>query len=674
MQKGRIYMNYDQLLFSELRVAAVSFGTAELSENNLVKAMTVNEELLALGYTLTPHDVIRLAGSSDIDSFVSRIREYVGDVKAKPMYPDFPSQVMALDECVFRFHQLVHYLTTYGIEMIEGISVTRGWLPEMEDTEKTQEDKRLLDAKTLALIDSKEKYIYPFGKILTRTERMTVKDQSIISECVSHLSPDEITSVTVTFKQNLLCLFNTIFTAADLSSEDKLCYLSKLCQHTGDVWKCMDYSLTRAKYHFRTSQKRLIVKLLESYPLSDFKANLVLSNKKAERTLLMLKFIDFNEYSRKPDFKKTVEEFRSGKIRSWESGVKFLVERRAPEALEVYSERPGMMLRHLTYLLRNGYKAEDIFAFIKPSADKLKTQTLVSLVSFFRNEVDKCIDERSYNEGLILGQMTSHLLENRLAANETELKGKKIYVDDSGFDLARSSIRVTDKSDEGGYIRSGLAYKIPEDVKCIRFFIYWNDKNRVDVDLHASGLKLDGSQIVIGWNANFKDDMIVFSGDITHSDAAEYIDIDLDKAKDEVESVVFNINLFSGYPTFSEIDECFVGAMAVSNTGTDVKLYDPKNCFFVHYLKSKVRIMNYGYVDVQNRVIVFDGIQGDSGNYYMRSERNISFTAEQYLDMLFRSQGAERVSSREQADTVLVMGKPSAENELSIIDNNFFME
>ena len=84
--------------------------------------------------------------------------------------------------------------------------------------------------------------------------------------------------------------------------------------------------------------------------------------------------------------------------------------------------------------------------------------------------------------------------------------------------------------------------------------------------------------------------------------------------------------------------------------------------------------MNYGYVDVQNRVIVFDGVQGNSGDYYSTFDRNNSFTVSQYLEMLFRSQKASMSFSREDADVVLVMGKPSAENELSLIDNNFFME
>ena len=56
-------MNYDQLLFSELRLVSVSSDTAPLCEENVVKAMTVNEELLALGYTLAPKDIVTLAKS-----------------------------------------------------------------------------------------------------------------------------------------------------------------------------------------------------------------------------------------------------------------------------------------------------------------------------------------------------------------------------------------------------------------------------------------------------------------------------------------------------------------------------------------------------------------------------------------------------------------------------------
>ena len=666
-------MTYNQLLFSELRLVCISENTAKLSDAALIKATTANEELLHLGYTLSPKDIIRLAKSLGVDSFVERVKSYIGDVKSKPMYPNFPSQVMAIDEAVFRFHQLLHYLSTYGIEEITGEKVSRGWLPEMMNTEKAVPDKTLLAAKVISLVDVKDEYILPYRKILSVTERMDDKQRLIIRECVKKLSAQELSSVNITFKQNLLDVFNTIFTSDTLSSDEKLANLHAICQHTGDVWKCMDYALTCADFHFKTSQKRLIVKLLESYPIDDFKANLILSNKKGERTILMLQYVDFNEYSRKKEYAEAVASFRNGEMRSWESRAKYLVENNNPQALDYYAQRPGMLLRSMTYLIRHNYKAEDILARLAPHAASLKTQTLVSLMSFFsRPESDW--KEGRYNEAQSVLNVLTPLLTDRLKANETVLRGRKIYIDMPEYNLDQSSIRVTDKSSEGGYIRSGLAYKIPEEVNRLRFFVYWNDKERVDVDLHGSAIGVAGEHIYVGWNANYKSGALVFSGDITHSDAAEYIDIDLITAKDTVDTVSANINLYSGYNTFKEIDECFVGAMAVSKTGEDIKLYNPKNCFFTHYLTGKYRKINYGYVDVQNRVIVFDGAVNSDKGYYGEMVRNNAFSLNDYLGVLFKSQDAQVAASADEADIILVMGKPANEREVSLIDNNFFME
>ena len=667
-------MDFDQLLFSELRLIAVTPDTAPLTEEHLVRAMTANEELLNIGYTLSPADIIALAKTEDAAELPARVRTYAGDVKAKPMYPDFPSQVMDIEPAVFRFHQLLHYLSTYGIEELTGMPVSKGWLPEMQDTEKTVPDKKLLEAKRLALTDSREKYLRPYRMILGKTERMTDKECKIIAECVRHLSPQEMTGVTVTFKQNLLLVFYALFADETLSSAEKLTALHTICQHTGDVWKCMDYALCRSHYHFRTAQKRLIVKLLESYPAADFCGNLILSNKKAARTLLMLKFIDFNEYSRNPACRQAVADLRAGNLRSWESGVKELVAKQAPEVLDVYAERPGMMLRHLTYLLRSGYRPEAIYEKLAARAADLNPQTLVRLIGFFSREGIETLSEEKYQEARLLGMLLRPLLTTRLAANETELRGKKIFVSMPEFNLDCSELRTTEKSLEGGYIRSGLAYRIPEGVRCIRFFIYWNDKKRVDVDLHAAAFARSGEQIHIGWNQNYKDGALVFSGDITHSDAAEYIDIDFDRAKETLRDVTVNINLYAGYETFSEIDECFVGAMAVSETGREIKLYDPKNCFFTHYLTGKYGRINYGYIDVQRRVIVFDGQEDNRLGYYNTAEHSSGFSLRSYLNLLFASQGAEEVSAPEEADMILVMGKPAGEKECSLIDRNFFLE
>ena len=109
----------------------------------------------------------------------------------------------------------------------------------------------------------------------------------------------------------------------------------------------------------------------------------------------------------------------------------------------------------------------------------------------------------------------------------SELAGKKVFVKAEEFELSYSRLEGGKKSSEGGYLPSGMAIRIPEEVKRLRFFVYWNDKNRVDVDLHAAAYDLEGEFIHVGWDAHFNKSGIVHSGDITHSNAAEYIDIDM---------------------------------------------------------------------------------------------------------------------------------------------------
>lgn len=690
-------ISFNELVFTELRVIPILSKNCEITDKNLTTALTINEEMKSLGYTLKPVDIITLAksGIATLTTFLGEFKSLIGQVNAKPMYPNFPTQVMEMDEAVFRFHQMVHYFTTYGIEELTGQSVTKGWLPEVEDTEKTVDDTTLLEAKVVALFvqtSDNTIYDYAFKKILSKRERMTDKDKMIIKECLTKVTNYD---VTVPFKQNLLDVFYTIF-SSNCEADKKLSILHSICQHTGDVWKCMDYALTRCKFHFRTSQKRLIVKLLESYPIEDFRNNLLISNKKGVRVNLMLQYLDFNQYSRDTAFIIAVGDFRNNDMKSWESVAKTKIENHEPNALAIMCSRPGTALRKITYLLRNGYSAEDIFLNMKPYADQLSIQTLVSVITQFGGELTEDLQNKytnrltdkqkeKYKYGLNFYEIEKErvkvydicrrLLREKFLSISTPLQAKKVYVDMHEYDLQRSILLTNNKSAEGGYIRSGIAYKIPQDVNTIRFFVYWNHSYITDIDLHAYGKDSRGNIDRIGWNGSFNKDGIVFSGDITHSDAAEYIDVDLNKTKTKL--VSFNINVYKG-PTFKEFDECFVGGMAVNRLNENVRLYNPKNCFFVHKLTSDSKFMHYGFLDIKNRCIIFDGNIDNkchNGNYYSEMSRmNTTFPLSSYLVEFYVGQNITIVNTPEEADYTLVMGKPNNDKEISLIDNNFFMD
>ena len=186
-------------------------------------------------------------------------------------------------------------------------------------------------------------------------------------------------------------------------------------------------------------------------------------------------------------------------------------------------------------------------------------------------------------------------------------------------------------------------------------------------------IKTDGSALHVGWNADFRNCGVVHSGDITHSNAAEYIDIDLSSPLQEIYA---NINLFSGKQCLKNVKTCYVGMMAVNQIGQKVRHYNPQNCFFTHTMNQKVRTLFYGYIDVQNRFVRFVG-QPNTNAWSGRPDIESAgalFPLRSYLNCILEGQGAQEVSSPEEADVILTMGRSLDEKGISLIDNNFFLE
>ena len=681
--------SYEKLLLSEQRTVIFRPGKKTLSDERIAEAVTVNENLASLGYTLKPEDILRLARSKSAETLYQKVRDLTGTVDAKPMYPDFPKQVMEIDEAEFRFHQMVHYFSTYGMEFLFGGEVKRGWMPKVSDTEKTEKDTRLLDLKTLELLSEKKMYEAPLSRILERRERMSEKDLLIVEEAVRHVTPEFISTLRVPFKQNLMSVF---FHVLKEGGEERKDVLRALLKHTGDVLKCTDYALTKSRFHFRTSEKRLIVKLLESYPAADFRSNLVLSGKKGERAELVLRFVDYNLYARSEAHKEALRALRNGELSSWEARAKKMASEKAPETVSFYAERPGMLLRSMRGLLRQGFSEEDILAALKEHADSLSLQTLTTVYGKLRKGLFLETEER--RREALSGENTSRteealrialeVLKERLRILRTPLKGKKVFVDYGEIDAEHMTMSGAEKSAAGGYFGAS-SYKIPEGAKTVRFFVYWNDEDRTDLDLHALAVYQDGHTERVGWNAAFRAEdgavpdkyVVIHSGDVTHSDAAEYIDI---RMESDLSEVILCVDSYTKAP-FKKIATVFAGVMAVDRMNENVALYDPANCFFTTDIKTDVTSIKYGTIDVPGRSVRFENVPDV---YYDQLFSEIEgrensgagpeFTLKEYVDLLLAMQGAAVSEDREDADVVLTAGHPSGKEEISLSDRNFFLD
>lgn len=277
--------------------------------------------------------------------------------------------------------------------------------------------------------------------------------------------------------------------------------------------------------------------------------------------------------------------------------------------------------------------------------------------------------EALYVEKRVMDILTELLREHFLQV-ETPLKGRKVFLDPQQFDLHHSVLELADRSAEGGYIRSGIAWRIPDDAKFVRFFVYWNDPERVDLDLHAVVRDLHNSDMHVGWDGEYCINGAVHSGDITNSDAAEYVDIDLAAP---IREVGCNIHLYDGKEAFRDVQTCYVGMMAVDKTDQEVQHYDPANCFFTHELTFGTDNLFYGFVDVLNRCVRFVGLPNADDWDSMPKEVK-SFSLQNYLDCVLDGQQVQRVDSAEEAEVVLTMGKSLHKKGISLTDSNFFLE
>ena len=794
-------LTLEKLLLSELRIAVYKKNedtSYELTDEAMTAVVTVNEELGQLGYTLRPQDLAALAKSPSLSDFPQHFRSLLQFVEAEPMYPDFPRQVMAMDEAEFRFHQLMHYFSTYGVEDLLGVEVSRGWMPDMDKTEKTKQDEILLDAKVIELLPEEEAPLVAAKRVLSRRNRLNDPDREIVTLAIPLLTPEDLGGIKVPFKENLTELFEAILKSS--SGDRGLRLWRQMCSHTGDVIKCVRGILPRHDYHFRTSQKKAIVRLLESYPADDFSANLILSRGKREKSLEVLQFVDYNMYSRSADHKEAVRALRNGELRSWEAQAKYLLSSGDEGALDFIAARPGMMLRMLNWLLNLGYTADELTDRLVLQAGRMSPNTMLRVINamelkdrlapdeavyqekrskisidakhareyceskhsqlqadhemrimirkfdrWYNKQLSLIIEDRScgwlermrkrsslrkvrnnymreleghrkrmtdpeHVEMLIrningrekkqlreldesyrsdvsrysrdsantetIRSIMKTLLAKHLEEKETVIRGRKVYLDSGTYDLRASRMTAGEKTDDGGYLPDGMAVRIPDEVNYLRFFFYWNYRSRVDVDLHVTAADLDGNKIHIGWDGEYTERGITHSGDITTSDAAEYIDIDMSAP---VSCAFTDIHLYDGKTGFGAIETCFVGLMAVDSNAEDIALYNPANCIFTHELRSNDTFIHYGKIDVQGRRMYHGGKSPEKWTEFSKAdvsgiEHETSFTVEDYVDMLMRSQGAEIAASPDDAEVILTIDKSSDEKAVSLCDHNFFLE
>ncbi|MBR3318087.1 MAG: hypothetical protein IKG21_09765 [Atopobiaceae bacterium] len=312
----------------------------ELDGEDMTWAVTANTNLGGTGYTLSQPSILALAayhhhmavlaagtsflpvaeglGEKGVNPLAD-LKRFVPDVKATPMYPDFPSQVMDMDEATFRFHQAMHYLSTYGVELLAGlhgldVTVDEGWLPDVESTPKTKSDETLVAPKVLHLILTVEDLRSVVEARLGRATRMHPAEMQTTLEVFSDLGEEDVQTgfPKVAFHENMMELIRI---ASEGDSRMLTRVAGGLAQHPGDLLKATQYVLAArgATGHLATRQKKGLCRAFERFSAMSIACNIVDAGKKDRKATNYLSIERFAG----PHLRKACELVWSGQVVSW---------------------------------------------------------------------------------------------------------------------------------------------------------------------------------------------------------------------------------------------------------------------------------------------------------------------------------------------------------------------
>ncbi|CAM4409964.1 hypothetical protein PAMA110636_14035 [Paenibacillus macerans] len=356
-------------------------------EKRLPKAYlaTALKNIESLGFTFSHqlmravHTLSRERFKALYDQLVVDLRVMVGaHVEYKPMYSEFPLQVMQEDDAELYLNALYHYLTLE--------------LPEREPADRAP----LPDRIALKVIDlgSKEEFHTLIRRLIEAKGSISETDKQDIDTAIEYADPDELDAMLppeIPFKEN------AGFVAASLLKHDKanMRLIGRYFKTASDVlrlaaaWSDGDVSLTEATRFrkFKRPERRLLLGLLEQC---------------GQITEDMLKFKDrwirLGEILHPSEFKhrfarceEAFDILRNNKpFTTFNGSVELAFQyQNTWTLLDLLMQRPGEFARRLDHLLRTAEDPEYVVQAFGDIVDQVSTPVLLQVKNHFarRNEL-----------------------------------------------------------------------------------------------------------------------------------------------------------------------------------------------------------------------------------------------------------------------------------------------
>lgn len=552
--------------------------------DNHAIAMSVVSELMQFGFLLDEDaiKVLSAASREDIVRFHNETIKYLKDITGanrnyQPFWKGFPEQVMEMSECELWLHQIVHYISNGTYEPSE-------WVKE-KPTAFEQPNYIIIKA------GDEDRFLKIFTDLCSVNNSLTPDDLEVIKWFVSTEQVLRFPE-SIPFKENLCTLAamgldvpvrtvtDVLRIAVGMSGGDvslpkvptKLARLNRWSSY-------MSVNPERENFKFKKftrAERRYLLGLLEKTGCDASEAVL-----KDQRWVRLGEILHPGEYStRFPKAFVMFNSIRNEKVKSWESKLERAFKNSLEDGLEVLTERPGVFMRKLDWLVRNNTdsKLDMVLNAFESVSQRVSNKVLFEAFSHFDGR-EKSVTNRTIMikgarkrttlpdlpaiDKKVVERIQAMILTSVKSRFSTLEKLGSVFVDE---ELKNIPVPTNMRSLNSALRPTVRGQRIPmgnQNAKVIRAFVHWFDErgNR-DLDLTCTFAGM-GKVRHIGWNGDKNTKMGCYSGDIRHRQGAcaEYIDIVVAEAlKEGYKYAIIDVHNYNG-GTLAEITDCVFGYM-----------------------------------------------------------------------------------------------------------------
>lgn len=577
------------------------------TEKAVLISMVKNFE--SLGFTISAElfEVLGTYTKIQLDQFyksvISCLKEMIGADKVyKPMYPNFPEQVMNTTNVELYLNAILHYFT-FG-----------QWMPEYEKNERLP---LFDDNKNIILsIGTIEDLMGIFTNLVASKTSLSEQDkedmQIIMLECNNYYKylPEEIP-----LKENVAFISKLIIEKDPLASEKTI---GRYFKTATDVLRLIvalsdgDISLAkRTRYRsLRRKERRIILALLSD--CGDITEDLFRYEKEWRYACRFLHPFEesFNkskyENSRKFLYvlhnKKKPLMF-AGKVQD------AIVAKDMRTAATLLKNRPGDFARQLDKLLRDADDKNYVVNCFKDVAKDVSTPVLLQVYQHFvgraadtKLPVRVCFPKGNLAQAMVIGNDVPDIDVNICKAIQCICKDAivenyksreymgNVYIDPTFKDyLVPFSQRSASKTVKS--IVRGSRVAIKKDATAVRAFIWWtNTKNgntyyddeRVDIDLSAAMFDenwgyidhVSYNNLRSGKMEAYHSGDIVDGGSVNGDGVAEFLDINIKAIAKRCRYVVYQVYAYTNQK-YSELPNVRFGWMEREDVHSG-EIFEPK--------------------------------------------------------------------------------------------------